>query len=116
MASEITGNHTSSTHFNDAKKPKIPNFVAAKHIEIARFLEVPKSKYVHCYLIFMFPSFTDQKVALTMLTYHDCSRSFSDHAICNYDVLRNIELQGVTTVILALERHFLQKLYNEDSK
>ena len=79
--------HTSRTHFNDAKKPKIPNFAAAKHTEIARFLEVSKSKYVQCYLIFMFPSFTDQKVALTMLTYHDCSKSFSYHAICNYDVI-----------------------------
>ena len=73
MNSVYVGNHTSRTHFNEAKKPKIPNFAAAKHIEIARFLEVPKWKYVQCYLIFMFPSFTDQKVALTMLPYHDCS-------------------------------------------
>ena len=93
--------HTSSTHFNDAKKPKIPNFATAKHIEIARFLEVPKSKYVQCYLIFMFPQFTDQNVALKILTEHDCLRSFSHHAICNYDVPRNIELQGVKTVIFS---------------
>ena len=101
--------HTSSTHFNDAKKPKIPNFAAAKHIEIARFLEVPKSKYVQYYLIFMFPSFTDQMVALKMLTYHDYSRSFSHRAICNYDVPRNIELQGVKTVIFSATKTLFTK-------
>ena len=50
-----------------------------------------------------------------MLTYHDYSRSFSHHAICNYDVPRNIELQGVKLLFLALQTHFLQKIYNEDS-
>ena len=103
------GNHTSTTHFNDAKKPKIPNFAAANRIEIARFLEVPKSKYVQCDLIFKFPSLTDQKVALTMLIYHDCSRSFSDHAICNYDVLQNIDLQGVKTVIFSATKTLFAK-------
>ena len=42
-------------HFNDAKKLKIPNFAAAKHIEIARFLEVPKSKYIQCYQSGIYP-------------------------------------------------------------
>ena len=64
---DTTRNHTSRAHFNDAKKSKLPNFAAAKRIEIARFLEVPKSKYVQCYLMFMFLSFADQKVALSML-------------------------------------------------
>ena len=51
-----------------------------------------------------------------MLTYHDYSRSFSHHAISNYDVPRNIELQGVNKLlVLALQTHFLQKIYNEDS-
>ena len=50
-------------------------------------------------------------VALTMLTYHDYFRSFSHHAICNYDVARNIELQGVKTVIFSATKTRFRKKY-----
>ena len=77
-----SGNHSLRTHFNEVK-PKIPNF-AAKH----RNREVPGgSKIEMC----------------SMLHYFYVSIIYfpKGHAICYYDVPRNIELQGVKTVIFS---------------
>ena len=65
-----------------------------ENIKIARYCEVLKSKYLHCYLILLFSLSICQKVTRTMLTYHDSSGSFSHRYICSCNEIRHIDLKG----------------------
>ena len=71
-----------------------------ENIKIARYCEVLKSKYLHCYLILLFSLSICQKVTTTVLTYHDSSGSFSHRYICSCNEIRHIDLKGPQKAII----------------
>ena len=83
-----------------------------ENIKTARYFEVLKSKYLHCYLILLFSLSICQKVTRTMLTYHDSSGSFSHRYICNCNEVRNIDLKGPQKAIIRARDKICQRKYN----